>query len=74
MKTKFIQRRDGEGFNVPNGEPFRLACCDCGLVHDVVVVSAGDQQQELGMAARRNIRETLKRRRLRKIVAKVLRK
>ena len=34
--TKYIQRTDGEGFVVPLEEKYRLACCDCGLVHDIV--------------------------------------
>jgi hypothetical protein len=42
-----------------DGEGYRLACCDCGLVHDVVwEYEAG----VLGMAAKRNEQETRKRR------------
>lgn len=58
--TKFIQREDGEGFEIPNGEIFKLACCDCGLVHNVVVAIDGDK---LGLAAERNNRSTGQRRR-----------
>lgn len=61
--TKYIQRQDGEGFEIPQGKVFRLACCDCGLVHDFVVVV---EDGELGMAARRNNRATAQRRRNRR--------
>ena len=52
-------RVDGEGFEVPLGEIYRLACCDCGLVHDVVWEY---EDGKLGMAAQRNEVETAKRR------------
>ena len=57
--TKYITRRDGEGFEVPIGEIYRLACCDCGLVHDVVFVY---EDGKLGMAVKRNNRATGQRR------------
>ncbi len=63
MKARYRQRVDGEGFVVPLGEVYRLACCDCGLVHDVVWVY---QKGELGMATRRNNRATAQKRRWRK--------
>jgi hypothetical protein len=55
MRAKYKQRVDGEGFEVPVGEVFRLQCCDCSLVHDVVVVTDGSK---IGMAAKRNNRST----------------
>lgn len=56
-KVKYTQRVDGEGFVVPLNQVYRLACCDCGLVHDVVW--AYDKKAKLlGMAARRNKRAT----------------
>ena len=58
--TKYIQRRDGEGFELPIGKIYRLACCDCNLVHDVVFVV---EDGKLGMAASRNNRATAQRRR-----------
>ena len=64
MGTRYVQRRDGEGFEVPVGEIYRLACCDCGLVHDVVFVVEGGN---LGMAARRNNRATAQKRRRMKL-------
>ena len=60
--SKYKQRQDGEGFVVPLGEVYRLACCDCGLVHDVVWVY-DEKTGELGMAAKRNNRATAQRRR-----------
>jgi hypothetical protein len=59
--ARYKQRKDGEGFTVPNGEVYRLACCDCGLVHDMVFVS-GDGGP-IGVASRRNNRATAQRRR-----------
>ena len=60
--TRYKQRKDGEGFVVPLDQIYRLACCDCGLVHDVVL-SYDQQTGELGMATRRNNRATAQRRR-----------
>jgi len=57
--TKYIQRQDGEGFELPIGKIYRLACCDCNLVHDVVFVV---EDGKLAMAARRNNRATAQRR------------
>lgn len=53
--TKYIQRYDGEGFEVPVDEIYRIRCCDCGLVHDVAFSIVDGK---LGMAARRNNRST----------------
>ena len=60
MSKTFTQREDGEGFFIPHGEVFKIACCDCGLVHNFVVV---EEDGELGMAAERNNRSTGQRRR-----------
>ena len=54
--SKYKQREDGEGFHVPSGKIYKIACCDCGLVHDFVFVS--DDGQDIGIAARRNNRAT----------------
>jgi|WetSurMetagenome_2_1015567.scaffolds.fasta_scaffold66464_2 hypothetical protein len=59
--TKYKQRIDGEGFTVPSGEIYKMACCDCGLVHDFVFVS--EDGNPVGIAARRNNRATGQRRR-----------
>jgi hypothetical protein len=58
---KYTHRNDGEGFSVPSGAVYRLACCDCGLVHDMVFVSADGKP--IGVAAKRNNRATAGRRR-----------
>lgn len=59
--TRYKQRVDGEGFTVPSNEIYRLACCDCGLVHDFVFVS--EDGKPIGVAAKRNNRATAQRRR-----------
>jgi hypothetical protein len=53
---RYVQRQDGEGFAVPSGVIYRIACCDCGLVHDFVFVS--QDGNVIGIAARRNERST----------------
>jgi hypothetical protein len=60
MKSKISQRHDFEPFKIPLGEKYRLFCCDCGLVHDVVFILHED---ELWMTAARNSRSTGQRRR-----------
>jgi hypothetical protein len=60
-KAKYKQRTDGEGFEVPVGEIYRMACCDCGLVHDFVFIS--EDSKPIGVAAQRNNRATAQRRR-----------
>jgi hypothetical protein len=59
--TKYVQRYDEEGFVVPLDELYRLACYDCGLVHDVVW-SYDKKTKELGMAVRKNNKATAQRR------------
>lgn len=46
---------------MPSGEVYRIACCDCGLVHDFVFVS--EDGKPIGVAARRNERATGQKRR-----------
>lgn len=58
--TNYVQRQDREGFEIPSGEVYRLACCDCGLVHDIVVMS--HDELPIGFAASRNETETRARR------------
>lgn len=63
---KYVQRKDGEGFTIRNREPFRIGCCDCGLVHNLVVVVRGRRRGFiLGIAAERNERATAAKRRKR---------
>ncbi len=61
MKAKYTQRYDSEGFTVKSGEIHRVACCDCNLVHDVVLVS--QDKKDIGVAVKRNTRSTTQRRR-----------
>ena len=58
---RYKQRKDGEGFAVPSGQVHRIACCDCGLVHDYVFIS--QDGNEVGIAAKRNNRATAQHRR-----------
>ena len=51
---------DGVGVTVPSKTIFRFACCDCVIVHDMVLVAG---RKEIGMAVRRNNRATARRRR-----------
>lgn len=51
---------DLEGIAVKSGHKFRFACCDCGLVHDMVFVSADGN--DIGFAVKRNPRATTMRR------------
>ena len=60
--TKYTQRLDGEYWSITREEIFRIACCDCGLVHDIIVV---EEHGKLTMAARKNNRATGQRRRRR---------
>jgi len=57
-------REDGEGFEVPLGEVYKLACCDCGLVHRVAFAV---EDGKLGMAVERDNRATGQRRRYKKL-------
>ena len=63
---KYVQRYDKEGFEVPSSTVYRIACCDCGLVHDFVFVS--EDGKPIGIAARRNNRSTAQRRRISKLI------
>jgi hypothetical protein len=65
--VKYVERFDDEGFEVPSGELYRIACCDCGLVHDFVFVS--EDGKNIGIAARRNNRSTAQRRRTKQSVS-----
>lgn len=56
---------DGVGFEMPSGEVYRLACCDCGLTHDMVIVS--HDEKPVGIAMRRNKKATTKRRKMLRI-------
>jgi len=64
MKAKYTQRQDNEGFEIPNEEVYKLACCDCGLVHQIVIVAPKTKKgTPIGFAAKRDNRATAARRR-----------
>lgn len=60
--SRYKTLADAEGIELESGKPFRFACCDCGLVHDVVIVS--QDGKPVGFAVRRNKRATGQRRRV----------
>jgi hypothetical protein len=62
MSRTYEQLIDGEGSTVPAGQKFKFACCDCGLVHDMVLVP-DENGKEIGIAVQRNKRATGQRRR-----------
>jgi hypothetical protein len=68
---KYVQRQDGEAFEIPlrrgprNGMrqgQHRIRCCDCGLVHDFTFV-IDKRGGRLAIVAERNQRATAARRR-----------
>ena len=60
MQTNYTQRKDLEGWEEKSEKLTRWACCDCGLVHDIVFVS--QDGKPIGVSAKRNDEETKKRR------------
>lgn len=64
MRLKYAQRKDGEGFTIPNKTIYKLACCDCGLVHKIVIAAPGLRKGvKIGFAAKRDNRATAAKRR-----------
>ena len=62
--SRYVQRYDDEGWEIDNRIPFKISCCDCGLVHDVVVVAPKLRKgTALGIAVKRNTRATGQKRR-----------
>jgi hypothetical protein len=61
---KYVKREDGEGWEIKNRIPFKIGCCDCGLVHNLVIVAPKMRKGAvLGIAAERNERATGQKRR-----------
>ncbi len=60
-RTKYAKLRDYEAFIFGRDTTVRFACCDCGLVHDMVVVD--EKRGQHGVAFRRNKRATAQLRR-----------
>jgi hypothetical protein len=63
-KTK--RMKDGEGISIEKGKIFRFSCCDCGLTHDMVLVTYENEPELIGLALRRNNRATSAMRRWKK--------
>ena len=60
---RYAQRKDGEGWSIRNREMFRIGCCDCGLVHDLVIHVRGRRKGFIvGIAGKRNERATAQKR------------
>lgn len=59
---KYKQIVDGEIFYVKSGEVHKMACCDCGLVHDFIFTNRVDAKA-VQIQAKRNKRATAARRR-----------
>jgi hypothetical protein len=58
--TKYEKFNDCEGPLLADGEIFRFACCDCGLVHSMVAVK---EDGGIGLAFKREKRHTAQLRR-----------
>ena len=68
--SKYTQRTDGEGFEIPNKTVYKLACCDCGLVHQIVIAAPKLKRGEpIGFAAKRDNRATAQIRRAKRTTA-----
>lgn len=62
--SRYLQLEDGVSTTVPNKKVWRLACCDCGLVHRVAIVALKQRKGSLlGLAVARDKRATAARRR-----------
>jgi len=59
--SKYTKLQDCEGIEIDKETIFRFACCDCGLVHDMVIADEEDEKSSL--AVRRNSRATAQLRR-----------
>ena len=63
--VKYRKTQDGE-WTRPIGHGYRIACCDCGLVHDIDIRIADDSGEGVvEFRATRNNRATAARRRAR---------
>ncbi len=66
--SRYVQRYDDEGFTIPNKTLYKLACCDCGLTHVIVIAAPGIRKGvAIGFAARRDERATGQKRRWRRV-------
>lgn len=67
--SRYSKIIDGVGFAMRSAQKFKLACCDCGLVHNVVIVAR--RGGHFGMAMERNKRATSALRSRNKHIARV---
>lgn len=63
-RTRYQQLKNGEAIEIKPGEILKLACCDCGLVHNIGI--AVEDNGNIGLAFERNVRATGQMRRFNK--------
>lgn len=56
----YLQMVDCEGVELNSGEIFKFKCCDCGLVHDMVVVT--QDGEPFGFAVKQDLESSDKHR------------
>jgi hypothetical protein len=67
MRAKYVQRHDNEGWTIKNRTMFLIACCDCKLIHKLVINAPKQRKGSLlGIAAARDNRRTANARRKKK--------
>jgi nitrate/TMAO reductase-like tetraheme cytochrome c subunit len=59
-RSSYRQIKDGDSYTIQSGQVVRCACCDCGLVHDIVHIIK--KKKGIAVTVRRNIRATILRR------------
>ena len=55
--SRYRTLKSVDDFTVRSHEKFRFSCCDCGLVHDMLMV-ASPKGRVIGVAIERNERAT----------------
>lgn len=65
-RLRYIQTRDGDTFYIPARKKYTMACCDCGLVHNMVFVPTPNGRR-IGVAVEIDQRRTAGRRRAAKV-------
>ena len=61
MTTKYRHLFDYDGFMTADGEIYKFACCDCGLVHYLCILD--EDKDKHGVAFKRDNRATAQLRR-----------
>jgi len=67
----FEQLIDGEPITMESNEIFKFKCCDCGLIHNMVV--ATEEKQEIGFVVERQSENMHKTKTLKRIRNELLR-